>query len=173
MKSNIVHAIDIKSVVSNSILAIILGILLTFIPLSSLIGLIVVFIGLMMIITNGYNLYIKMSRNEKSSNDMVFDALGTLLGFLLLGSGSLVVTIIVSIYLVIVPIVNLSFVKFNKNSMIKELPKIIFGVVLLVSGVSTFDVLFKILGIVILIASVSYLGINYYLYKKSGVKIIK
>ena len=173
MRENVVRAIDIKSVVSNSVLSLILGCLLTFIPISSLVSLIIVFIGLMMIITNGYNLYIKTSISERSSNDMLFDAIGALLGFLLLSNTSLVITIIVFIYLVIVPFINLYFVKFDNNMMIKELPKIIFGVVLLVSGFEVFNSLFKVIGIVILVASVIYLGVNYYFYKKSGVKIVK
>ena len=173
MKNNVVHAIDIKSVLSNSVLSIILGLLLTFIPVSSLVNLVIVFIGIMMIITNGYNLYTKMATNEKSSNDMLIDAIGALFGFLLLCSGNLVITIIVAIYLVAMPIINLWLVKFEKNMIIKEIPKVVFGVVLLVSGISTFDILFKILGAVILICSLTYLGINYYLYKKSGVKIVK
>jgi hypothetical protein len=54
-----------------------------------------------------------------------------------------------------------------------EVPKVILGVILLVSGVAAFNVLFKIIGIALTLASLGYLGFNYYLYKKSGVKIVK
>lgn len=173
MSNKVLHAIDIKTVVSESVVGIVLGALLTFVPVSSLVSLVIVIIGLLMIATNGYRLYTKMHTNDKTSNDMIFDAIGALLGVLLLCSGNMVVTIIVATYLVILPIVNMAIVKFNKESLTRELPKLVLGIILLVSGISTFDIIFKILGIIVLIASLGYLLINYYFYKKSGVKIIK
>ena len=173
MSKEIVYAIDIKSVVSNALLGIVLGAILTFIPVSSLVNVIIVIIGLFVIISNGINLYIKFNNKEESSNEMLIDAIGVLAGFLLLCVGGKAITIIVSLYFLTEPIILMALSKFDKSVAIRELPKITLGVSLLVTVLGAFDALFRVVGIIILIASLLYLGFNYYLYKKSGVKIIK
>ena len=173
MDNKVLHAIDIKSVYTNSLIGIVLGLILALVPVSTLVSLIVVIIGLLLIVTNGIRLYSKMSSKENSSNQMLLDVLGVLAGFILLISSNLVLTIIIAIYLVIEPIIEIALVKFDKQKMMIEAPKIILGVVLLISGIGVFDFLFKIMGIIVLVCSLVYLGFNYYLYKKSGVKIVK
>ena len=173
MKEKVLHAIDIKSVYSNSGIGILLGLLLVLVPASSIVDLILVVIGLILIVTNGIRLYQRTNNEDKSSNQMLLDVLGILAGFLLISWSNLVITIIVSIYLIIEPIIELALVKFDKEKMMIEAPKIVLGVVLVICGFKAFDILFKIVGIVILLGSLLYLGINYYLYKKSGVKVIK
>ena len=114
-----------------------------------------------------------MQRKEETSNETLLDVLGILAGFILLVTGGVIVKIIVAIYLIIEPIVELALVKFEKDEIMLKAPKIIFGIVLLICSIGVFDVLFKIVGVVVLVASLGYLGCNYYLYKRSGVKIIK
>lgn len=173
MADKILHAIDIKSVIANSIVGIIFGLVLTFVPVSTIAHLIIVLVGLYLIVNNGFSLYKRLTNKEESSNEMLFDVLGVFAGFVLLAFGNLVVTIIVAIYLVAKPIIQLVMNKFDKQLAMQELPKIILGVILLISGLSVFDVIFRIVGIFLLVCSLAYLGINYFLYKKSGVKIVK
>lgn len=173
MSEEIVHAIDIKSVVSNALIGIVLGAILTFVPVSSLVNIIIVLIGLFVIISNGISLYTKFSNKEETSNEMLIDTIGVLAGFLLLCVGGKAIIIIVSIYLLAEPIILMALNKFDKNVAIRELPKITLGIALLITGLGAFDALFRVVGIIILVASLLYLGFNYYLYKKSGVKIIK
>jgi hypothetical protein len=168
-----VYAIDIKNVLVNSLVGIVLGITLSVIPMSSLISVIIALVGIWMIVANGFRAYFEIVHNDHSTNELIVDLLGILLGFALLFSGNLVVMIIVAIYLIIQPIIYLALTRFNKDELLVQLPKIVLGIVLLVSGLSTFDVLFKVIGIILLVGSIIYLVVNYYLYKKSGVKIVK
>lgn len=173
MSKEVLHAIDIKSVVTNSLLGITLGAILTLVPVSKLISLIVMLIAIILIVSNGIRVYQKMGNKEDSSNQLLLDVLGVLSGFILLVSSNLVLTIIVAIYLIVEPILELSLVNFDREKINVEAPKIILGIIVLVAGISVFDILFKALGVIILLGSLVYLGFNYYLYKKSGVKIIK
>ena len=172
--SNVVHAIDIKNVVSNSVCGFILGLALAIVPLSTLMEVVIILIAFILMITNGIRVYSKMYHDkDTASNQLLLDLLGVMMGFVLLVYSNIVVTIVVSIYLIVEPIVELALVKFNKQLFMIELPKISLGAILLVSGFSVFDSIFKIIGGILLLASSFYFGFNYYLYKKSGVKIVK
>lgn len=171
--SDVLYAINLKSVVTKSIIGIVLGVIMLVVPISSIAQLIIAIIGMMMIITNSYKLYQDYKIKENSDNEMLFDGLNSIIGFILLFFPSTIITLLVAIYLIIVPIYELYKVKFSKNLVINKLPILALGIILLVSGINTLDPIFKILGIIIIIASLGYFALNYYLYKKSGVKIIK
>ena len=65
--SNVLKAIDIKKVITVSFVGVVLGSILAFVNMSTLIGIIIVAIGTLMIISNGYSLYLDMSKNVKKS----------------------------------------------------------------------------------------------------------
>lgn len=173
MKDKVLHAIDIKGVMTSAIIGLILGILLALVPMSSLVSLMIMIIGIYIIIVNGYKIYVRLSNNEKSSNEMLLEVISVLIGFLLIFLNGVVITVITSLYLIALPIYNIVILKGDKKVIINNMPSIVIGIILLVCGLSTFDILFKILGIIVILASLAYLGYNYYLYKKSGVKVIK
>lgn len=169
----ILHAIDIKKVTTYSLIGILLGALLTIVPMSYLVGIIITLIALLIIVVNGWALYEEMSSKKESSNETLLYLIGILLGFVLICFNGVVINVIVALYLIGKPLFNFYKDKWNKNVLIENIPHMSLGLILLVSGISTFDVLFKILGIIVLIGSLTYLGVNYYFYRKSGVKIIK
>ena len=171
--SEVLHAIDIKKVATSCVIGIILGALLTFVPVSSLVGIIIVIIALLTIITNGWCLYVEMANKKESSNDTLLYVIGILCGFILLCFSGIVVNILVALYLIGEPLYKCYKSKWDKNMLLDNVPKIALGVILIVSGISTFDIIFKILGVIVLLGSLFYLGVNYYFYRKSGVKIIK
>lgn len=173
MSNNVNHVINIKNVTSNSIYGLILGLVLTLVPISTIVEVIILLIAFILILSNGLRVYAKMVNKETSSNQLLLDVLGVFMGFILLVYSNLVVTIIVSIYLIAEPVIELALVKFDKAALMVEVPKITLGIVLLISGVAVFNILFKIVGIILISASSLYFGFNYYLYKKSGVKVIK
>lgn len=173
MDDKILQAIDIKKVSTISLGGIILGSILTFIPMSLLVDLMVVIIGIGLIIFNGVNLYKKVSVNAPTTNDMLFDVLGVLSGVIILCLNSFVATLIIAIYLIAEPIIRIVLDKEKEHQLYIQLPKISIGIILLLVKLATLDLLFKVIGIVVLICSVGYFVYNYYLYKKSGVKIIK
>jgi len=170
--NNVLHAVDIKNVTTKSIIGLVLGLILALVPVSSLVGIVIVIIGLLMIISNGYELYLDMTSKKNDNNETLISVIGVLLGFVLLCYSNLVINIVVAIYLVVEPIIKIVLAK-DKNLLVSESPRILLGVILLVSGISTFDIVFKILGLIVIVCSLLYLGVNYYLYKKSGVKVIK
>lgn len=171
--SKAVQVINIKDILIKSSVGILFAIMMLLVPISTLVGLIIAFIGLMMIGVNGYKLYKDYQIKKEADNEMLFNVLAVLLGFILICFSATVITIIVSIYLLGLPLYQVIKEKFNKKTLIEKLPVMLMGLILLISGISTFDPIFKILGAVVLVLSLGYLGYNFYLYKKSGVKIIK
>ena len=172
MSGKVLYAIDIKQVVTNAIVGIVLGTVLTFVPMSTLFTLTLILVAISIIVLNGIRLYKRVVNGEKTSNEMLLDVLGILFGMLLLVFHSVVMVVVAAIYLVVEPIIYLLLSKFDKNLMWIELPKIALGVILFVTGVAKVDAIFKVIGVIVLVASLVYLGLNYYLYKKSGIKIV-
>lgn len=173
MSGRVLQAIDIKNIAINAVSGIVIGVLLAVVPMDVLLRLIMIVMGCLLLCINGFNLYKKVASNEKTSNEMLLDVIGILAGFLLLTSSSLIMIIVLSIYLIVNPIIKLYLVKFDKKYFMVEWPKLLLGVILLLCGISTFNILFKIAGVILIIINLGYLGFNYYLYKKSGIKIIK
>ena len=173
MSDTVLHAINIKSVITYALFGIGLGSILTFVPASDLIGLIILIVGLTMILVNGYNLFIEFREKKETTNQTLFYVLGALFGFILIIFPHQVVTVIVALYLLAFPIMDIVKAKGDKNVVLEKLPKLVLGTILLFSGFILIGLIFKIVGIVLILGSLAYLGYNYYLYKKSGVKIIK
>ena len=173
MSDKVLYAIDIKKVVTYSLIGLVLGSVLAFVPIESLFAFMIILVGFIMIINNGIRLYYGIRNNDGTTNEMLIDSVGLLLGFILIIARNNIFSILVAIYLIVLPLVRMFLVKFNKESLMYEIPKLLLGVLLLISGIAPFKILFKIIGIITLIFSLIYLGLNYYLYKKSGIKIVK
>ena len=173
MANDVLHAINIKNVTSNFVYGLILGLVLTFVPVSTIVEVIILLIAFILILTNGLRVYTKMTSKETSSNQLLLDVLGVFMGFILLVYSNIVIIIIASIYLIAEPIIELALVKFDKSKLMVEVPKITLGIVLLISGAVVFNFLFRVVGVILVVSSLLYFGFNYYLYKKSGVKIIE
>lgn len=173
MSKEVLQAVNLKSVITYSVCGIIMGCILTFIPLSTLLDLIIVIVGLAMVVINGYAVYKEFNEKKETSNQTLLDVLGVLLGFILLVIRNQVVTILIAIYLFIEPVAKIIMAKGERSVVMKQIPTIALGVILLVGGFAIVEVVFKILGIVLLVVSILYFGYNYLVYKRSGVKIIK
>ena len=173
MAKNVLQAVNVKSVSAYSLTGVIIGLILAFVPVSSLVSLIILIVGLIMIAINGFAVYKDFSIKQESTNQTLLDVLGVLMGFILIVVRHQIITILVAIYLLIEPIVKVVMSKGDKNVIMKQVPTIALGVVLMFGGFSVVEVVFKIIGVILILASVGYFAYNYYLYKKSGVKIIK
>lgn len=173
MSKEVLHAINMKNVISYSLCGLALGFVLTFVSASSLVNLLILIVGLAMILVNGYQLFIEFREKRETTNETLFKVLSILFGFVLIVIRHQVVTILVALYLMALPVVDIVKSKGDKNVILDKLPKIVLGLVLLFGGFVIIDVIFKIIGILLIVVSLAYLGYNYYLYKKSGVKIIK
>ena len=84
MSEKVLRAINIKNVTTYAIFGLILGIILTFIPVSTLVDLLILIVGFAMIIVNGYVLYIEFRDKKESTNATLISVLGVLLGFILI-----------------------------------------------------------------------------------------
>ena len=179
MNNRVLHAIDIKRVGVISAIGAILGSIFLFVDISDLIYVVIAFIGLLLVIMNGIQVYYRVMNHEESSNEMLFDVLGVLSGFLLIVSSAIPVIIIVGLYLGFESFWTVYKQKYNKDSFINEIPRVILSAVLLICGtllffnIGKFMMFFKIMGGIVVLISLGYLGYNYYLYKRSGVKVIK
>ena len=107
MKDKVLHAIDIKSVLTTATIGLVVGLLLSLVPMSVIVGLMIVLIGIFIIATNGYKIYVRVSNNEKSSNQMLLEVLAVLVGFMLLFLNGTAITIITSVYLIGLPIYSI------------------------------------------------------------------
>ena len=170
--SKVIHAIDIKRVSMVSLIGVIMGVLLLLIPMSTMISILIIFLGMAMIIIDGINVYKGMNENE-TSNQLLLDVLGVLGGFLLLVSSSVVVTMVVAAYLLVEAIFKLWKNKFNMASITDEAPKVIGAILLVIASFGKFDIIFHLVGMVLIGVCLLYLGYNYYLYKKSGIRVVK
>jgi uncharacterized membrane protein len=150
-----------------------LGIILVLVPTESLIDIIVSIVGFTLIGVNGYRLYIEFRDRKNSSNETLFNVLGVLMGFILLVVNHYIVAIIAAAYILAFPLIDIVKDKGNKNTILNNLPRLIIGIVLLVGRFVIIDFIFSLVGVLLIIVSFLYLGYNYYLYRKSGVKIIK
>ena len=173
MSKEVLQAINLKNVITYALCGIAMGLILALVPVSSLASLIIVIVGLIMIIVNGFAVYKDFSRKSDTTNQTLLDVIGVLLGFILIVVRHQIITILIAVYLLIEPIVKIVKSKGEKAVVMQHLPTIALGLVLLFGGFSVVEVVFKIIGVILILASVAYFAYNYYLYKKSGVKIIK
>lgn len=171
--NNHVYAIDIKKIGFISFIGLVLGSLLVALPVSSMVSIVIIIIGLLMIVVNGAKVYVKMHINNENSNQLLFDVIGVLAGFILLVSPKSLVMMGIAFYLLIETFIRWYTAKFNRDQIREDLPKLAIVGLLVVVSIGQFDLLFKAVGIVLLLVSLGYFGYNYLLYKKSGVKIIK
>ena len=173
MAKDVLQAVNLRGVSIYSMCGVAMGLVLTLVPITSLVSLIVAIVGIIMIIVNGLAVYKDFSVKQESTNQTLLDVLGVLMGFILIVIRHQVITILVALYLLVEPIVKIVTAKGKKSVVMKQIPTIALGVVLLFGGFTAVEVVFKIIGVILILASAGYFAYNYYLYKKSGVKIIK
>lgn len=141
-----------------AIIAMLLGAMLIFIPYESLIGFLFTLIGIIIVITNLIPCYIYWVQ-YKANKNYLFEALSAtislLLGFIFIFCHGIirdVISIILAIWLVVLPIVRI--VKSdNKNYQLKkEIPYILIGILLFfVPASSIFSIIIKVFGGIIFI----------------------
>ena len=173
MSKNVLQPVDLKSVGIYSLCGLTMGVILSLVPISSLVSLIIILVGLAMICVNGFAVYKDFSLKKETSNQTLLDVLGVLLGFILLVVQNQILTIIIAIYLFIEPVAKIIIHKGNRVVLTKNIPTIALGVILLFGGFAVAEIVFKIIGVILILVSGAYFAYNYYLYRKNKVKIIK
>lgn len=173
MSKEVLQAVNLKGVGTYALCGLAMGIILAAVPVSTLVSLIILIVGLIMIGVNGYAVYKDFSEKKDTTNQTLLDVIGVLLGFVLIVVKNQVLTIAIALYLLAEPIYKIVKSKGKKEVVMKHIPTICLAIVLLFGGFAVVEVVFKIIGVILILVSIGYFAYNYYLYKKSGVKIIK
>ena len=121
MKTKVLKAINIKSVVTYAICGVLLGVILTYVPLSTLVGLLIAIVGFSLIGVNGYHLYNEFRLRKETTNQTLINVVGVLLGFVLIMVRHNIVSLLVAVYLMAFPIVDVIKSKGNKQVILENL----------------------------------------------------
>ena len=74
MSDKVLYAIDIKKVITYSLIGLVLGSVLAFVPIESLFAFMIILVGFIMIINNGIRLYYGIRNNDGTTNEMLIDS---------------------------------------------------------------------------------------------------
>ncbi len=125
-------------------------------------------IGISLIILSSYRLYINY---QQTRSILILPIITLVVGFILLFDLHKLMFILIALYLLFEPIVNIIKSVDKKQQMIFELPEIIFALIILLLGTSTifYIILFRLLGVVFIIVGI-YLTFCIYKGVQIGVK---
>ena len=138
---------------TTALLGIALGLLLILLPVDLLLKIVFIIIGVITILSAIPSLVLGLSTfREKSGKLALISAvLSILMGILLIFDLGTVLTIVIGVYFLVFPIVEIVLAKDRMRQFKSELPKLIIGVVLLVlSPAGALDILFDIVGWIVL-----------------------
>ncbi|MBE6600284.1 MAG: hypothetical protein E7640_03700 [Ruminococcaceae bacterium] len=172
-----------KNVLANMIISLIIGVLLgtVLVVLSSVLsfsdllfwGLVIV--GIITIISNVPELVhgIMNIKNPTGIVDLIFSAIGIVLGFMMIFMQGTIVTVIVAIYLIIFPIIRVIISRKGwKNQISDEWVKILIGVLLLAFLPALTNAANDVFGLILLIAGWVVIAISVILFAISLVAYI-
>lgn len=172
-----------KNALANMIISLIIGVLLgtVLVVLSSVLsfsdllfwGLVIV--GIITIISNVPELVrgIMNIKNPAGIVDLIFSAIGIVLGFMMIFMQGTIVTVIVAIYLIIFPIIRVIISRKGwKNQISEEWVKILIGVLLLAFLPALTNAANDVFGLILLIAGWVVIAISVILFVISLVAYI-
>ena len=139
------------------------GLLLILMPTDSLLKIIFVVVGIITILYNIPGLTAGLTHLDTGAGklSLILSLISVAIGFLMIFYHSTVLMVILGIYLIILPLVQLIVSKDRASQLKVELPKIILGVILLIIGpAKALGILFDVAGWVILVLSVVYAVIS-------------
>ena len=137
----------------------VIGLLLLLIPTSLLIGLVFVIMGIVTVISSipGLIAGVAAFSTPVGKLSLVVSAISAVVGFLMIFNHNDVLMIVLGVYMILLPIVNILLAKEKVSQLKAELPKLIIGVLLVLLGpANTLDLLFRIVGWLAIALSVVY-----------------
>ena len=146
-----------KRLLISMIPGLLIGLLLIVLPISFLIRVLFLFLGILAILSAIPTLVLSMTaRNEAVGRlTMISSVIAMIMGFLLIFAHSKLIMIVIGIYFLVLPLLQIVLAKERTRQFKCELPKLILGALLLVFGVvAVLDVIFDILGFAIIAVTV-------------------
>ena len=163
-----------------SVVLLVLGILLLFIP-GSIVTMVIRIFGIIVLVLGGLNIY-NNTKNKSNTTDLTYGILISILGLVFISSPQTIASIIpfiLGVWIVLRSAVKLQFVSTLKNSgndyiksLIINILELILGIVLIFNPFKGAETLIRIIGIFIIV----YSGLdilNYYFSKPKQIKVIK
>lgn len=137
------------------IITIIIGAFFVFVPYNIIKDVLFIFMGIVIIFLNLLPCVINFklaSQNSKYYVNAIFSLLGVILGFLLIFNHGLATSIVIAVYLIIMPLIRISS-SDNKTKQLKsELPLFILAAVLLFTPLEAiFKIVLIIFGIILIV----------------------
>ena len=150
--------VNTKKSIIIPIITIILGAFFAFVPYDVIKDVLFIFMGIVIISLNLLPCVINFklaSQNSKYYVNAIFSLLGVILGFLLIFNHGLATSIVIAIYLIIMPLIRI-FSSNDKTKQFKsELPLLILAAVLLFTPVeSVFEIFLIVFGVIILVLGI-------------------
>ncbi len=139
--------------------AIIVGLLLLLIPTHLLISLVFIIMGIVTVISSIPGIIVGVTAFSTTAGkiSLVASVISAIFGFLMIFSHNELLMILLGVYMIVLPVVNILLTNDHMTQLKAELPKIIIGLVLLILGpANTLDFLLRIAGWVIIALGVIY-----------------
>ncbi len=141
------------------LIGVLLGVLLIVVPVDSLLKIVFVVVGIITIFYQIPGLATGLAHLDTGAGKLavILSLISMAIGVAMIFFHSTLLMVILGVYLVIFPALQLIFSKHRATQWKTELPKIIFGIVLLIVGpASALSVLFDVAGWVIIVLTVIY-----------------
>ena len=146
-----------------------LGLLLILIPVSFLLRLVFVVMGIVTVVSNlpGLAEGISSFATPKGKASLILSTVAILVGMLMIFWDNGVLMIILGVYMLLLPLINIFLSKDPTSRLKVEAPKLIIGLVLIILGpAGTFELLFDIAGWCVIAFSVLYVIMVYVTMRK-------
>lgn len=143
-----------------AVFGVLAGLLLLLVPTSFLLRLVFLIMGIVTVVSNVPDVILGIMSIHKLSGilTLIFSAISVVLGLMMIFWHETVLMVVVGIYMIALPILDIVLAKDHAAQFKAELPKLIIGAVLVILGpAGTVDTLFKIAGWIVIALSVVYL----------------
>ena len=147
----------------------VVGLLLLLIPTSLLISLIFIIMGIVTVISSIPGLIAGVATFSTVGGKVscVVSLISAIVGFLMIFNHNELLMIILGVYMIILPIVNVILSREHVAQFKAELPKLIIGVLLVILGpANTLDLLFRVVGWLLIAFSIVYALIVFFSVRK-------
>ncbi len=159
MKTNASQKLFGSGVLIFALLGLLAGILLIALPVELLLKIVFVIVGVVTVVSNLPGLIVGLTKLDERAGQvsLILSLISVIFGVLMIFFHSTVLVILVGVYLLILPLVEILIAK-NRGAQLKaELPKLILGVVLVVVGPARgAAILFDVAGWIILVLTAVY-----------------
>ena len=147
----------------------IVGLLLLLIPVDLLLKLIFVIMGIITLLSSipGFVAGIAAFSTAGGNLSLIVSAISAVVGFLMIFNHNGILMIVLGVYMILLPLLNVLLAKDHLVQLKAELPKLIIGLLLIILGpANALDILLRIAGWVIIVMSLFYSAVVFVGFRK-------